>query len=171
MANLIPHDIEAWMRRRERDIRELQRALITGRFWSATGGQWVDYTPTLSNFTLGNGSMEARYSQVGNTVDFYVEITMGSTSSVTGVIGVGVPVASPSMTGFLYPVGQALARAAAASGSNVFKGFVTNSGSGIIDFARVVTAGPTAGGAWNATTPLTWATGDILTMKGMYEAS
>jgi hypothetical protein len=44
----------------------------------------VSYTPTFQNFTLGNGSVFARYSKIGPIVVDEIEITFGSTTAVTG---------------------------------------------------------------------------------------
>lgn len=139
---------------------------------SALGGVWQDYTPALSGVTLGNGSMVARYTQVGKTVRFHVNITFGSTTSVTGTIDVGVPpVTASSVTGFVYPMGTAIARAGGSTGSNVYKGFVTNTGTGVITHARVVAANGTNAGAWNAATPFAWGNGALYSIMAVYEAA
>lgn len=138
---------------------------------SATGGLWQDYTPVLTNISLGNGTMQARYTQNGMTVHFWVDILFGSTTSVTGSIDIGTPTTGFSTEGFIYPMGTALARLFAASGSNVHKGFTTNDGTGPVSSVRIVAANGTSGGAWNATTPFTWATGDRMMLTAMYEAA
>jgi hypothetical protein len=138
---------------------------------SQTAGFWTDYTPSLTNLALGNGTMTARFTSIGDTVYFWVSILFGSTTSVSGAIGVGAPLAGFSTTGFVYPMGTAIAKDSLASGQNVFKGFTTNAGNGPVTEARIVSAGSASGGAWNATNPLTWATGDILSVKAMYEAA
>jgi hypothetical protein len=43
---------------------------------------WVSWTPTLTNLTLGNGTITARYVVIGKTMHFWVEFVLGSTSSV-----------------------------------------------------------------------------------------
>lgn len=138
---------------------------------SESGGLWEDYTPALSNVSVGNGSMSARYVQNGNTVHFWVNINLGSTSSVTGTIGIGVPPVTPINTqGFVYPMGTAIARASGSTGSNVYKGFTTNSGTGTIDFARVVGANGSNGGVWDGSNPFVWSDGAVMSIMAMYEA-
>jgi hypothetical protein len=48
------------------------------------GGIWTTYVPvwgaTTTAPTLGNGTIEGYYSQVGKTVNFSIELTLGSTS-------------------------------------------------------------------------------------------
>jgi hypothetical protein len=58
-------------------------------------GAWQSYTPTFTGFTLGDGTIEvAKYSQIGNTVHCKVQVTLGSTSAVTGSITIGLPVSA-----------------------------------------------------------------------------
>jgi len=44
---------------------------------------WVSYTPTLTNFTLGNGVNGSRYLLNGKTVDVVVALRFGTTSTFT----------------------------------------------------------------------------------------
>lgn len=54
---------------------------------------WTTYTPTFTNFTLGNGSVVARYKQVGKTVFVYCKVVTGSTTNFTGTPVITLPVA------------------------------------------------------------------------------
>lgn len=56
-------------------------------------GEWTTYTPTITNFTTGNGSIAGRYARVGKTVHFDILITLGATSSVTGTLQATTPTA------------------------------------------------------------------------------
>lgn len=138
---------------------------------SSVGGVWTGYTPTFQGFTLGNGTVTGRYTQMGETVDFWVFVTLGSTSAMTSNLEVGVPVTGLSAPGFLYPMGTAHAKASAATGANVHKGFVINGATGPIAFARVLIPSTASGSTWNTITPLTWATGDIFSIRGSYEVA
>ena len=55
-------------------------------------GTYTAYTPTFNNFTLGNGTVTAAYCRVNDFVHYYAEVTLGSTSAVTGAVFVSVPV-------------------------------------------------------------------------------
>lgn len=55
-------------------------------------GAWADYTPTLTNVTTGNGTLVAKYTQIGKTVICQGSFTLGSTSSISGVVTVTLPV-------------------------------------------------------------------------------
>ena len=62
-----------------------------GSGWVLVFQDWTAYTPTLTNHTLGNGTMEAKYQQAGGRVEFTIEYTWGSTSSVTGAVTFSLP--------------------------------------------------------------------------------
>ena len=51
----------------------------TGLKWQ---GAYTSYTPTFTNLTIGNGSMSAKYLQVGKLVYVFIQFVMGSTSSM-----------------------------------------------------------------------------------------
>lgn len=56
-----------------------------------------DYVPTLTNLTLGDGTMVAKYQRVGKTIRGSVSIVFGSTTAITAPnprIGLPVPAAS-----------------------------------------------------------------------------
>jgi hypothetical protein len=60
------------------------------------GAAWKDYVPTLTGFTLGNGTMRAKYLKVGKTYIVKVAVTSGTTSATTNPIVISAPV--PSIT-------------------------------------------------------------------------
>ena len=39
-------------------------------------GTWRTYTPTLTNLTLGNGTLTAKYAQTGKIVTVYFNFTL-----------------------------------------------------------------------------------------------
>lgn len=55
-------------------------------------GEWVSYTPTLTNVTLGNGSVIGEYCQQGDIVDVSCLLTFGSTTVLTSTPGFSPPV-------------------------------------------------------------------------------
>lgn len=42
---------------------------------------WSTWSPTWANFTVGNGTVTARYKQIGKTVHVYLKFVAGSTSA------------------------------------------------------------------------------------------
>jgi hypothetical protein len=134
-----------------------------------TPGAWRSFTPTFSNFTLGNGTVVARYAQIGKTVHFYVQVTLGSTSSVTGSIAINAPVAKNSNMG--APIGQAFFQDSGTAfqtagylqsspGSNVFEAFAFLANLTYLQSAIT-----------SATIPFTWANTDLFGFRGTYEVA
>jgi hypothetical protein len=131
---------------------------------------WTSYTPTFNNFTLGNGTITyAKYAKLGKIVLLEVSVTLGSTSSVSGRIGVSLPVtASAGAAG--NRVTGSVQLAAGAGTSSVGSTAIANSTQ--IDFYAVNTAGTYAVVAnTSATVPGTWALNSFFSFKTFYEAA
>lgn len=63
---------------------------------------WSTWVPTYTNFSLGNGTVSARYKRIGTLVHFRIRIVFGSTTAFTGGNNdmiISLPVASVS-TGY-----------------------------------------------------------------------
>lgn len=57
-------------------------------------GIWQSYTTTLTNLSIGNGSVSASFTYIaGKTVAYRILIVLGSTSSVTGHVAFTTPTA------------------------------------------------------------------------------
>lgn len=54
------------------------QALVTAL--EPLANSWVDYTPDIPGFTLGNGTLYSRVQKIGRTVHWNAYITIGSTS-------------------------------------------------------------------------------------------
>jgi hypothetical protein len=138
-------------------------------FWSAPGpGVWQDYVPSLTNVTLGNGTVAGRYMQIGKMVRGVARIAFGTTTSVTDIIRIGAPVAINLATHpqNIAPIGNAV-------GSNTvdraFGGVCPGSSADL----RVigVTQGTFTSLSWRNGTPWTWGTGHSLYLHFEYEAA
>ncbi|MGW0012474.1 hypothetical protein ACWDVX_22360 [Streptomyces tendae] len=55
-------------------------------------GQWVTYTPSLTNVSIGNGTVLARYRRQGDMVDLAILLNWGSTTSASGIPQFSLPV-------------------------------------------------------------------------------
>lgn len=64
----------------------------TGAFGSAWA--WTSYVPTFTNFTIGNGTVVASYTQIGKTVLARGFVTLGTTSAMAVQPIMSLPVAS-----------------------------------------------------------------------------
>lgn len=79
------------------------KALIAG---TGSGWPWQSYSPTWTNLTVGNGTVNASYIQTGKTVTFKVYLLWGSTTSVAGSVQVTLPVTSVAIDGSGRSMGQ-----------------------------------------------------------------
>jgi hypothetical protein len=138
----------------------------TGLAWksSATRYPWTAYTPSISNFTIGNGTLTARYQQIGKTVNVSVVFVLGSTSAISTTPFFSLPVTAAanglSITGRLTDVGI-----------KDYQGFGLLNTTTVFLFTIGTTA--TYAGAENltSTAPFTWATGDFFAFQFSYEAA
>lgn len=121
---------------------------------------WTPYTPTWTNLTVGNGTNNSAYLQIGKIVIVRVKFTLGSTSAVTGQVQASLPVNSvvghAGMFGALYFDTSATTR---------------NSGFAIMTNNNVLTFRTNSDTVTGATAPFTWATGDTLGTTGIYEVA
>jgi len=132
----------------------------------AAAGAWTPYTPTLTNVTLGNGTLTGKYRQVGKTVDFSISLTFGTTTAFTGSIGFGLPVTAVDVNwtaaGFLFD----------SSNSEARQGAIVNPSTTVaLLYAAGMGPGATSSGPVDATNPFTWASPDLVRISGTYEAA
>lgn len=131
-------------------------------------GAWVSWSPSYASITVGNGTVTARYTQIGKTVHFRWTIVCGSTTALGNDITFTIPVTAHSFYGTANvrsPIG--LVR-----GYDV--GTLNASGSVMLNASTTV-----ASVLWpNATDPRddgifpwTEASGDTLSFSGTYEAA
>ena len=131
-------------------------------------GTYISYTPTLTNLTIGNGTLTSSYCRVNNLIHFQGKILFGSTTSVTGSVQVTVPI---SISTTQSSQGTAL-------GTNTF--YDSSVGTWFLGIAsanvaarfypsiQYTNASYAQFGNMNATTPMTWATGDYYTWNLIY---
>lgn len=129
---------------------------------------WRSYTPTLTNITLGNGSVAAAYTQIGKTISFRILITFGSTSAMGSSPFISLPVnaAAAYASGFSsVGVCDCLNAGVAAFGGQCR----LDTGTDIYPYPANGAGGQLV--ALSSTVPFTWGTGDQLTLTGTYEAA
>jgi hypothetical protein len=137
---------------------------------AATGLEWAGtytaYTPTFTNFTLGNGTAVGRYMQIGKTVFVEIKVTLGSTSSMGSDPYVFLPVNCNVVYGM---------QASAVIQDYGTVEYVCGAANPYADSLRLFLVG--AGGTYanygivNATSPMTWTTNDNFTIRATYEAA
>jgi hypothetical protein len=130
----------------------------TGLKWAAgSGPAWTSWTPTWTNFTIGNGTQSAGYRDYGDIVDIVIKVGFGSTTSISGNVTFALPFTAHSSMANWFDFAAMLNDA----GTDYVYG-----GIWIVDVntGRFTCAG--AGGTYvalanvNATTPFTWTTND-----------
>lgn len=124
--------------------------------YSPITGAWTTYTPATSGLTLGNGTIVARYMQIGKTVHVQARFILGSTSVIGGDPMIGLPITEK---GTIESLG--IARFQDASSYIQYGGWWRT---GFIGYN-------TTYGDITATVPFTWAVGDIIWLSCTYEAA
>lgn len=136
-----------------------------GSAWVPIMVAWKTYTPTLTNVTLGNGTLVARYIQIGKVVHMHFRITLGTTSAVSGTPIITLPVATTSArlhTGFgnatngttNFPVETRY------GSTTTTQAYVFNAANTFLERTNI-----------NGTAPFTWASTHILDFNLTYEAA
>lgn len=74
------------------------------KLWAAA---WQTWSPTWTNLTVGNGTVTARYGQIGKTVVAFLQIVWGTTTSASGTISFTLPVTGAAQYGTLCAIGVA----------------------------------------------------------------
>ena len=131
-------------------------------------GAWSTWTPTLSNWTVGNGAYVARYAQFGKTVHFSIKFTPGATTVFSSQPFFTAPVTPASLGGETE-----IFDCRYTTGGTIRGGGARFVGSGDSRIAPYYTD-PDNLGSWAAvspTVPWSWSAGMILQITGTYEAA
>lgn len=130
---------------------------------------WTAYTPTWTNLTIGNGTNDFKYKQIGKLVIVSGIMTFGSTTSVTGSIRLSLPVTASSGISVNTSLGNAVLRDA---------GTATNYGPIFLASTTVIeiltyNASTTylSTSSTSSTVPFTWTTSDQIAIHLIYEGA
>ena len=148
-----------------------QLVYYNGSAWG-TGlpfSSWAAYTPTFSGFTLGNGTLDFAFTQIGKTVHVRGACTLGTTSVMNGPsLDLTLPVTSAyGALGFTY------GHTSFWSGATVFNGsFISIGGTGNGRVLVYSTSNPYSQSLdITSTVPFTWASGRQFFLFLTYEAA
>jgi len=137
--------------------------LTTDSSWA-----WTAWTPSWTNFTLGNGTLTfAKYVQIGKTVYYKIYVTLGSTSSVTGQITFSLPITAK----------DSFSQYECANGNCEHGSGVYYSMGGVLLSATTIQLHIWGGSTYlndvviSSTVPFTWASTDSFSVQGFYEAA
>lgn len=119
-----------------------------------------NYATSPTNLTIGNGSIVATYKVTGKTIENSIVCTLGSTSSVSGLITFNAPVSENT-----YQLPMCWLQDA---GTNTFAGLAALSG-GIYYIYAINTSGTYMSvTATSSTVPYTWATSDFIAVNCIF---
>lgn len=131
---------------------------LLNRLGGSLRAGWTAYTPTVTGITLGNGTVTGRYKRIGPTVHIKVMIVVGSTTIITGLGSISLPVANAYLGAVQVIFLDAL--------NTYFTGVGVLASSGML-IGWHGASGAIA--AFTATTPLTWTPGDEIHISATYE--
>jgi hypothetical protein len=126
-------------------------------------GAWQTWAPTLSGgWANGNGIWDAKYVQIGKTVHFTGEFTIGSTTTKGNNLVFSLPVVSKDSYNFSFHAFCSPNALLIAHRLSVTTGTVLAvNAAGTYAIRATVTS----------TVPVTWATGQLISINGTYEAA
>ena len=132
-------------------------------------GAWISYTPTWTNLTVGNGTNNFAYKQIGKSVFVRGLFTLGSTSSISGSISVSLPITANNLS-VTTALGTLYLEDAGVAG---YPGVVLLSATPTTVTLRVFNAAGTyaVNAGLSSTVPFTWGTSDHFSINFTYEAA
>jgi len=140
---------------------------------TGSGWTWQAFTPSWTNLTPGNGTNVGYYIQVGKTVFVKTAFTMGNTSAMgTGPI-LTLPVTATA-SGYVAALSVVGPGSINDTGTQAYPNVVAIrwASTTTVDMVTMNAASTLlVPAAITATAPMTWATGDQLTLSFYYEAA
>lgn len=136
----------------------------SGTVW----GNWPS-GPTYANITVGNGTVTAKYAQIGKLVHCRWVLALGTTSSIGTGPTISLPVTATNPGAALMILGQAWFED---SGVGNGAGVIYNTSTTTVGFlAMQANATYTTYATVTNTVPVTLGSGDYLTAKWSYDAA
>lgn len=128
---------------------------------------WTSWTPTWTSLTIGNGVNAWKYIQLEKTVILTGRTILGSTSSVSGVPTLTLPIAAADGGVSLRGWGTL-----GDSGTATYAAMpLSTSGTNLLFFCQTTTGGYVREANTSSTVPFTWATNDFIQATVIYEAA
>lgn len=135
---------------------------------SSSTWAYQTYSPSWTNVTVGNGTVTAKYIQIGKTVNVMVSLVFGSTTSISATPRITLPATSVSYAS-LMPMGNALFNDASGllyQAIPVFQSTTT-----VDIYLSNASTTHTSATAVSSTAPMTWTTSDAILINLTYEAA
>lgn len=150
-------------------------AVTPAKLLAGTGSSWAwqSWTPTLANLTLGNGTVIAKYTQIGKTIHGFFRFTMGSTSAMGTGPTFTLPAATQTSTFSATLSNQIGTVWIDDTGIGNFQGplIITSSSTVASAFLYTTTGTYAIAGGINSTAPMTWGSTDTFNCSFTYEAA
>jgi hypothetical protein len=129
---------------------------------------WGTWSPTYATLTIGNGTVVARYTQIGDTVHFYWHLIFGTTTVVGTTPTISLPVQAASH--YVDERNNVGGAHFLDSGTATYVGFVRfETDTTMTPMVQKITSTYLEDAWVTASIPHTWATGDMIVMQGTYE--
>ena len=130
-------------------------------------GNFITYTPSLTNLTQGNGTLSARYYVRGLDVRVDIALAFGSTSTygAGSAFTFSVPYTASGLSN-LHPTVASGYHAATGLSAGVWS--LANAAT-TFTISRTTEIESSVG--WNNSTPWVWANGDTISLSGIYTTS
>lgn len=127
---------------------------------------WTAYTPSLTNITLGDGTLAFAYAQVGKLVCVRARFVFRTTTSISGVMTFSLPVTAVTAQQETQPC------TILDQGTATFMGAVRLISTTTIEIVALGASGTyTTQINTSSTVPMTWANTDTLGFYFFYEAA
>jgi hypothetical protein len=138
----------------------------TGLKWD--NDAWTSFTPTWTNLTIGNGTNNFKYKQIGKTVFVKGTFTFGSTSTMSTGPTFTLPVTASGTT----PNINGILSLGDNSAANSYGGYTRPGSTTTIDVRYHNVSGTLISitGSITSTAPFTWAVNDVIQVYFYYEA-
>ena len=145
--------------------------IYNGTSWVyAGGGDATSFTPTWSaGFTAGNATEEWYYFRIGDLVVVRGHTVLGSTSSVTGVPTMTLPVTRNTYSGAILEVGYG---SLGDSGTATYGSVIISTGTtNALFFATNAGTSYAREASTSSSVPFTWTTSDFISGTMTYKAA